>query len=104
MKVVLLALLWCTAVFLSLLTLYKVIPPEAQYSFAEHFEIYGDELIMDFVLYLFFRYSHIHCVSSHTSPICFYTKKIILGSTAAPLFGICKETLYSDSHLQTQNI
>jgi hypothetical protein len=53
MKVVLLALLWCTAVFLSLLTLYKVIPPEAQYSFAEHFEIYGDELIMDFVLYLF---------------------------------------------------
>ncbi|MCP2122059.1 UNVERIFIED_ORG: hypothetical protein J2Y93_002104 [Pantoea agglomerans] len=54
MKVVLLALLWCTAVFLSLLTLYKVIPPEAQYSFAEHFEIYGDELIMDFVLYLFF--------------------------------------------------
>lgn len=43
MKVVLLALLWCTAVFLSLLTLYKVIPPEAQYSFAEHFKIYGDK-------------------------------------------------------------
>ncbi len=54
MKVVLLAVLWCTAVFLSLLTLYNVIPPEAQYSFAEHFEIYGDELIMDFVLSLFF--------------------------------------------------
>ena len=53
MKVILLALLWCTAVFLSLLTLYKVIPPEVQYSFAEHFKIYGDELIMDFVLYLF---------------------------------------------------
>ena len=53
MKVILLALLWCTAVFLSLLTLYKVIPPEAQYSFAEQFKIYGDELIMDFVLYLF---------------------------------------------------
>ena len=52
-KVVLLVILWCTVVFLSLITLYKVIPPEAQYSFAEHFEIYGDELIMDFVLYLF---------------------------------------------------
>ena len=53
MKMVLLALLWCTVVFLSLLTLYKFVPPETQYSFAEHFEIYGDELIMDFVLYLF---------------------------------------------------
>ncbi|CAM7981764.1 hypothetical protein SS39_11460 [Enterobacter chengduensis] len=53
MKVVFLTLLWCATMFLSLLTLYKVIPPEAQYSFAEHFEIYGDELIMDFVLYLF---------------------------------------------------
>lgn len=54
MKAVFLILLWCAIVFLSLITLYKVIPPEAQYSFAEHFEIYGDELIMDFVLYLFF--------------------------------------------------
>ena len=53
-KVVLLVILWCTVVFLSLTTLYKVIPPDAQYSFAEHFEIYGDELITDFVLYLFF--------------------------------------------------
>ncbi len=53
-KVVLLVILWCTVVFLSLITLYKVIPPDAQYSFAEHFEIYGNELIMDFVLYLFF--------------------------------------------------
>lgn len=54
MKVALLIFLWCTVVFLSLLVLYKAIPPETQYSFAEHFEIYGDELIMDFVLYLFF--------------------------------------------------
>ena len=54
MKAVFLILLWCAIVFLSLITLYKVIPPEAQYSFAEHFEIYGDELIMDFVLYIFF--------------------------------------------------
>ncbi len=54
MKAVFLILLWCAIVFLSLITLYKVITPEAQYSFAEHFEIYGDELIMDFVLYLFF--------------------------------------------------
>jgi hypothetical protein len=53
MKVALLALLWCAVVFFSLLILYKVVPPESQYSFAEHFEIYGDELIMDFVLYLF---------------------------------------------------
>ena len=54
MKVALLIFLWCTVVFLSLLVLYKAIPPETQYSFAEHFKIYGDELIMDFVLYLFF--------------------------------------------------
>jgi hypothetical protein len=54
MKVALLVLLWCTLVFLSLLVLYKTISPDTQYSFAEHFEIYGDELIMDFVLYLFF--------------------------------------------------
>ncbi|KLG03315.1 hypothetical protein YA49_23220 [Enterobacter cloacae subsp. cloacae] len=53
MKVALLVFLWCTVLFMSLLALYKFIPPETQYSFAEHFEIYGDELIMDFVLYLF---------------------------------------------------
>lgn len=53
-KVVLLVILWCAVVFLSFITSYKVIPPDAQYSFAEHFEIYDDELIMDFVLYLFF--------------------------------------------------
>lgn len=54
MKPVLLVLIWCAAVFLSLLTLYRVVPPETQYAMAEHFEIYGDELIMDFVLYVLF--------------------------------------------------
>jgi len=52
-------LLWYAVVFLTLLTLYKVIPPDTQYAIAEHFEIYRDELIMDFVLYVFFQYSHI---------------------------------------------
>ena len=54
MKTLLLVIIWCATVFLSLLILYKVVPPEAQYAMAEHFEIYGDELIMDFVLYVFF--------------------------------------------------
>jgi multisubunit Na+/H+ antiporter MnhB subunit len=53
MKAILLVLLWCVVAFLSLLTLYKVVTPEMQYAMAEHFKIYGDELIMDFVLYVF---------------------------------------------------
>lgn len=54
MKAVLLTILWCAEVFLILLILYKIIPPEMQYVLAEHFGVYGDELVMDFVLYVFF--------------------------------------------------
>lgn len=54
MKAAFLVLFWCIVVFLSMFTLYKIIPPETQYDFAELFEIYGDEKIMDFVLYIFF--------------------------------------------------
>lgn len=54
MKSITLVLIWFVVVLLSLLTLYKLVTPEAQYSMAEHFGIYGDELIMDFVLYVFF--------------------------------------------------
>lgn len=54
MKAVFLVLLWCIVVFMSMFTLYKIVPPDTQYDFAEFFEIYGDEKIMDFVLYIFF--------------------------------------------------
>lgn len=54
MKTLILALIWCAVAFLSLLTLYNVVPPQAQYTLAEHFHFYGDEMIMDFVLYVFF--------------------------------------------------
>lgn len=57
MKAAFLVLLWCIVVFLSMFTLYKIIPPETQYDFAELFKIYGDEKIMDFVLYIFFGMS-----------------------------------------------
>jgi hypothetical protein len=74
MKVAPLVFLWCTVVFLSLLALYKVIPPEMQYSFAERFEIYGDELIMDFVLYLFFGIA-IFIASIITLALYFFIRK-----------------------------
>lgn len=54
MKAVMLSISWCLIVFLILLTLYRIVPPETQYAIAEYFEVYGDELIMDFVLYAFF--------------------------------------------------
>lgn len=54
MKAAFLVLLWCIAVFQSMFTLYKIVPPETQYDFVELFGIYGDERIMDFVLYVFF--------------------------------------------------
>lgn len=54
MKAAFLVLLWCIVVFLSMFTLYKIVPPDTQYDFAELCEIYGDEKIMDFVLYIFF--------------------------------------------------
>jgi len=53
MKIVTLIIVWCAVVFFSMLLLYRFIPAETQYSVAEHFNVYGDERIMDFVLYAF---------------------------------------------------
>ncbi len=38
MKAAFLVLLWCIAVFLSMFTLYKIVPPETQYDFVELLE------------------------------------------------------------------
>lgn len=57
MKVVFFIASWCTLVFMMLLALYHCIPVEVQYSMAEHFGVYGDESVMDFLLYVFFGLS-----------------------------------------------
>lgn len=53
MKVIFYIASWCTIAFLILSALYHYVPVEMQYSMAELFGIYGDELVMDFVLYVF---------------------------------------------------
>lgn len=53
MKVIFYIASWCTMAFLILSALYHYVPVEMQYSMAELFGIYGDELVMDFVLYVF---------------------------------------------------
>lgn len=53
MKLLILIITWALMAFLVLTLLYAYIPPETQYAMAEHFEFYGDEQVMDFVLYVF---------------------------------------------------
>ena len=74
MKAVLFLLIWCAALFLSMLTLYRIVPPENQYTMAEYFEIYGDEMIMDFVLYIFFG-AAIFIASASTLALYFLVRK-----------------------------
>lgn len=57
MRAIFLIVSWCAAAFIILFVLYHCIPVEMQYSIAEHFGIYGDELVMDFILYVFFGLS-----------------------------------------------
>lgn len=57
MKVIFYIASWCTIAYLILSALYHYVPVEMQYSMAELFGIYGDELVMDFVLYVFFGLS-----------------------------------------------
>lgn len=57
MKVVFFIASWCTLVFMMLLALYHYIPVKVQYSMAEHFGVYGDESVMDFLLYVYFGLS-----------------------------------------------
>lgn len=57
MKAVFFIASWCTLVYMMLLVLYHCIPVEVQYSMAEHFGVYGDESVMDFLLYVFFGLS-----------------------------------------------
>lgn len=57
MKVTFYIVSWCAVAFLILSGLYHYVPVEMQYSMAEFFNIYGDELVMDFVLYAFFGLS-----------------------------------------------
>lgn len=57
MKIVFFIASWCAVVFMMLLALYHCIPVEVQYSIAERFGVYGDESVMDFVLYVFFGLS-----------------------------------------------
>jgi hypothetical protein len=54
MKIMFLVLLWLAVTFLTMLSLYRFVPPETQYAMAEYFGFYGDERVMDFVLYSFF--------------------------------------------------
>lgn len=57
MKVTFYIVSWCAVIFLILSGFYHYVPVEMQYSMAELFGIYGDELVMDFVLYVFFGLS-----------------------------------------------
>jgi|GEM_PF-694079 len=53
MKPLILMLIWALMAFFALTLLYAYIPSETQYAMAEHFEFYGDEQVMDFVLFVF---------------------------------------------------
>ncbi|ELY3758463.1 hypothetical protein SMX63_000485 [Cronobacter universalis] len=53
MKLLLPAAAWLLAVMLITKSLYLLIPPAAQYAFAERMGYFGDESVMDAILYTF---------------------------------------------------
>lgn len=53
MKYLLMIFTWFISFIVTVKTLYFFIPATLQYTFAEHLGYYGDESVMDFILYVF---------------------------------------------------
>lgn len=53
MKYLLIIVAWVVTLFIFIKSFYAFIPAEAQYAFAEFMGCYGDENVMDFILYVF---------------------------------------------------
>lgn len=53
MKYLLMFFIWFITFITILKSLYFFIPATLQYAFAEHMGYYGDESVMDFILYVF---------------------------------------------------
>ncbi|ELY5928761.1 hypothetical protein ACP6OW_004093 [Cronobacter turicensis] len=53
MKSFFVAVAWLLTVILLTKSLYVLIPPAAQYAFAERMGYFGDESVMDIILYAF---------------------------------------------------
>lgn len=53
MKYLLIIVAWVVTLFIFIKSFYAFIPAETQYAFAEFMGCYGDENVMDFILYVF---------------------------------------------------
>ncbi len=53
MKYLLIIVAWVVTLFIFIKSFYAFIPVETQYAFAEFMGCYGDENVMDFILYVF---------------------------------------------------
>ncbi len=53
MKYLLIVVAWVVTLFILIKSFYAFIPAETQYAFAEFMGCYGDENVMDFILYVF---------------------------------------------------
>ena len=53
MKYLLIIVAWVVTHFIFIKSIYAFIPADAQYDFAEFMGCYGDEHVMDFILYVF---------------------------------------------------